>query len=120
LDVRFQEALSHMRAGTVTLEDWQFFQSRVLTNMSEEEGRRFQDSIILYSTNDEVYQRNVSMLETVGSPVARIEAQYHGIATEDGAKIDSEYCNGLEHVLHLSVGSRVLQHLILDSDRRSC
>ena len=47
------------------------------------------------------------MLEKVGSPVARIEAQYHGISTEAGASVESGYCNGLEHVLHLSVGCRV-------------
>ena len=47
------------------------------------------------------------MLEAIGTPVARIEAQYRGISAEEGAKIDSDYCNGPEHVLHLSVGCRV-------------
>ena len=108
MDIRFQGALSRLRTGMVTKDDWEFFQSRVLSNLSLDDQREFHESIILYTTNDEVFERNVSMLERVGSPVARIEAQYHGISNEDGAKIDSEYCNGLEHVLHLSVGSRVL------------
>src|SRR5579859_3744765 len=35
------------------------------------------------------------------------EASYIGILAQEGAKVDSENCNGLEHVVHLSVGCRV-------------
>src|SRR5579859_2431749 len=53
-------------------------------------------------------QINNTMLEKVRRPVARIEAQYRApISQDEGAKVNSEYRNGLEHVLHLSVGSRV-------------
>jgi hypothetical protein len=108
MDLKFQTALSHLRMGTVTRDDWEFFQSRVLTNLSQDDQLQFRDSIILFTKNDNVLERNITMLEKVGSPVARIEAQYRGsISQDEGAKIDSEYCNGLEHVLYLSVGSRV-------------
>ena len=40
-------------------------------------------------------------------PAAKIEALYQGISKEDGAKVDSDYCNNLEHALYLSVGCRV-------------
>jgi PIF1-like helicase len=105
--LKFQQALSHLRSGDIEREDWEFFQSKVLSNLPPEAQQEFDDAIILYSTNREVIQTNISMLEKVGSPVARIEAQYHGISTEAGASVESEYCNGLEHVLHLSVGCRV-------------
>lgn len=108
LEIKFQGALLRLRTGNITRDDWELFQSRVLTNLPPDEQQKFQESIILYTTNDDVFQRNISMLEKLGSPVARIEARYHGISTEDGAKIDSDYCNGLEHVLHFAVGSRVL------------
>lgn len=44
------------------------------------------------------------MLERVDTPAARIEARYHGISAEAGAPVQSDFCNGLEHVLHLCVG----------------
>lgn len=105
--IKFQNALSHLRSGGITKDDWEFFQSKVLTNLPPQAQQEFDDSIILYSTNREVIETNISMLEKVGTPVARIEAQYHGISTEAGASVDSDHCNGLEHVLHLSVGCRV-------------
>jgi hypothetical protein len=33
---------------------------------------------------------------------------YHGISKEEEAKVDSDYCNNLGHVLYLSVGCRVI------------
>jgi hypothetical protein len=48
------------------------------------------------------------MMERVGTPVAKIEALYHGISSEEGAKVNSDYYNNLEHVLYLSVGCRVI------------
>ena len=62
---------------------------------------------MLFSTNEEVNERNIKKLEELGTPVARIEASYIGILAQEGAKVDSENCNGLEHVVHLSVGCRV-------------
>jgi len=32
---------------------------------------------------------------------------YNGISFDEGKRLDSEHANGLEHVLYLSVGSRV-------------
>ena len=107
MDNKFQEALGHLRIGTVTKADWEFFQSRVLANLSLEDQERFQQSTFLFTTNADVVERNVTMLGKVTHPnraVARIEAKYHVISMEEGAKIDSDYCNGLEHVLHVYGG----------------
>jgi hypothetical protein len=47
-------------------------------------------------------------LENAGTLVAQVEARYCGsISQEEGSGIDSDYCNGLEHLLKISVGSRV-------------
>jgi hypothetical protein len=79
----------------------------VLAQLSPQERAAFHNALALVSTNDEVNERNITMLEEMGAPVARIEASYVGISAQEGAKVDSENCNGLEHVLHLSVGCRV-------------
>ena len=115
--IKFRDVLSHLRTGTVTRDDWRFFQSRMLTNLSPQQQQEFENSIILYSTNREVLERNIVMLEKVGSPVVRIEAQYEDISADAGASIDSDHCNGLEHVLHLSVGARVSSSHIRFNDR---
>ena len=75
---------------------------------------------MLFAINTEVNERNFEMLEGLGTPVTRSEASYTGISAEDGAKVDSDYCNNLEHVLYLSVGSRVNNSLYMDSNRRLC
>jgi len=108
MDLRFQTALSHLRSGEVQRSDWEFLQTRVLAQVPPDERIMFDNAVFLFSTNKEVDERNVQMLEKLGTPVARIEADYHGISKEEGAKIDSDYCNNLEHVLHLSVGCRVI------------
>jgi ATP-dependent DNA helicase PIF1 len=123
MDNKFQEALGHLRLGSVTKADWEFFQSRVLANLSLEDQQRFEQSTFLFTTNADVVERNISMLEKVTHPnraVARIEAKYHGISMEEGAKVESDYCNGLEHVLHVCVDARVPVTLRTKSNRTSC
>ena len=106
-DVLFQTALTNLRIGRVQVEDWAFLQTRVLTQLSPQERADFDNAPALFSTNEEVNERNIHKLEEVGTPVARIDASYVGISAQEGAKVDSENCNGLEHVVYLSVGCRV-------------
>jgi hypothetical protein len=108
MDLRFQHALLNIRMGEIQKEDWEFLQTRVLTQLDPVERAMFDNAVVLLSTNKEVDERNIHMMERVGTPVAKIEALYHGISREEGAKVDSDYCNNLEHVLYLSVGCRVI------------
>jgi PIF1-like helicase len=48
MDLRFQLALSHLRLGNLTIEDWEFFQSRVLSQLPLDEQHRFRDVIQLF------------------------------------------------------------------------
>jgi len=111
-DIKFATVLSNLRFGTVTKDDWRFLQSRVLSQLTAEEQEKFRDSVILFAANKDVMEKNISMLEAIGTPVCRIEAQYHGISKEEGSRIKSEYCYGLEDVLYLSVGCQVCIYLI--------
>ena len=110
MDNQFQEALGHLRIGTVTKVDWEFFQSRVLVNLPLEDQDRFQQSTFLFTRNVDVVERNTTMLEQVSHPnraVAKIEAKYHGISREEGSKVDLDYCNGLEHLMYVCIAARV-------------
>ena len=53
-------------------------------------------------------------LEETKAPLARLVAQYHGISDADGSKIDSDMWGGLEHILCLSVGCRVIYVVCVD------
>ena len=108
MDIRFQNALLNIRMGEIQKEDWEFLQTRVLTQLCPVERAMFDNAVVLLSMNKEVDERNMHMMERVGTPVAKVEALYHGISREEGAKVDSDYCNNLEHVLYLSVGCRVI------------
>ena len=68
----------------------------------------FDNAVVLLSTNKEVDERNMHMMERVDIPVTKIEVLYYSISREEGVKVDSNYCNNLEHVLYLSVGCRVI------------
>ena len=116
-DLQFQRVLANLRWGQVEKEDWTFLQSRVLINLSLEERETFNSAIRLFPFSSTVDDKNIDMLERLGRPVARIEAVYHGISSEEGSKVKAEYCNNIEHILHLSVDCRVrsqsIQILIL-------
>jgi hypothetical protein len=122
MDVAFQTALSNLRLGNIQKENWQFFQTRVLSRMPQDERVRFEKNAMLhFSGNVEVDEHNIKMLEALGCPVAKIEAMYHGISVDEGARIDAENCQNLEHVLYLSVGCRViLSALHQFTNQRSC
>lgn len=82
-------------------------QTRVLIRLPPTERATF-DNAVLLSTNKKVDERNIHMMERVGTPVAEIEALYRSISKEEEAKVDSDYCNNLGHVLYLSVDCRVI------------
>ena len=108
MDLCFQRALSNIRMGEIQKEDWEFLQTRVLTQLAPDEHAVFDNAVVLLLTNKEVDERNIHMMEHVGTPVVKIEAMYHGISREEGVKVNSDYCNNLEHVLYLSVGCWVI------------
>ena len=55
---------------SVMSEDWQFFQTLVLSSMTIERQREFIDVIVLFTTNSEVLEHNITMLESSGKPIA--------------------------------------------------
>ena len=103
-----------MRVGNVTPEDWQFYQTRVLSQLTPVEQRRFANAISLFTTNKEVRERNTIKLEELNSPVARIVARYCRVSEAEGEKVQSDYCGGLQHSICLAVGSRVCDLLYCD------
>ena len=108
MDLKFQLALSHVRLGNITIDDWKFFQSRVLSQLPFNEQDQFRDAIRLFGTKAEVKETTTSKLENLEKPVARLKAKYSAsISPAEGAKLDPNHFNGLEHLLHLSVGCRV-------------
>ena len=117
-DILFQTALTNLHIGRVQMQDWEFLQTRVLTQLPPQERAVFHNAMVLFTTNEKVDERNITMLEEVGGPVAKIEASYIGISAKECVKVDSDYCNGLEHELLLSVGCRVNNPVHMESNCR--
>ena len=108
-DLKFADLLSHLRVGAVTMENWQFMQSRVLIHLPQIERTRFQDALCLFPTNEQVAERNMRTLESLHVPVARLVAKYQDVSENERAKIDDDHAGGLCHELFLCVGARVFQ-----------
>ena len=71
--------------------DWEFLQTCVLTQLSSVKRAIFDNAIVLLSMNKEVDERNVDMIERIGTSVMKIEALYHGISREEDVKVDLDY-----------------------------
>jgi len=96
----------------VEKDDWAFLQSRVLVNLPLEERVAFDNAICLFPGHSAVDDKNFDMLEKLGASVARIEATYHGVSSEEGSKVRPDHCNKMGHTLDLSVGCRVSSNAV--------
>jgi ATP-dependent DNA helicase PIF1 len=114
-DLKLGTALANMRVGSITPDDWQFCQTRVLSKLSTAARQRFDSAIRLFTRNSEVQEMNTQKLEAIRAPVAKVTARYHGITEGEGCKLNSDMCGGLAHVVYLAVGARVSTTSVLGS-----
>ena len=101
--LRFRELLLRLRGGTVTYEDWQMLLARSpnkVTNYTD-----FDDALQLFYDKESVAQYNMHKLESLGQPIARINAINSNPAA---ASTKADDAGGLHPVLFLAVGARVM------------
>ena len=95
--------LLRLRNGESTEEDWQLLLSRspsAITNLTE-----FNDAVHLFYNKDKVAQFNAQKLNSLGTPIARINAVY---SCSSAASAKTDDAGGLEPVLLLAKGARVM------------
>ncbi|CAM9191521.1 unnamed protein product, partial [Pylaiella littoralis] len=100
----FRRVLSNVAEGCVTQADWEVLQPRMRGRVTAAAAATFQDAVHLYPTNDKADRRNWERLNSLQSPIARINAE-HTIRGFTAASADR--FRGLQPQLFLAVGARV-------------
>ncbi|KAJ3525773.1 hypothetical protein NMY22_g10434 [Coprinellus aureogranulatus] len=106
-NARFRELLENASNGSLTLPDWQLLVQRCRANLPAPVVHEFdQEAVCLYATRKEVHQLNLSELQRLNEPCARIAAEHEGGTT--AAKADADDAGGLEDFVVLSKRSKVM------------
>ncbi|KAL2474964.1 ATP-dependent DNA helicase [Abeliophyllum distichum] len=100
-----RETLHRLSDGTSTLEDWYMFKSRDYSTLTAEEMNNFKYSLRLFPTKQSANQYNRKRLIELGRPIARIVSKNN---CETATKSEPDQAKGLEKVLYISVGARVM------------
>lgn len=104
-DPSFRAALDELALGQCSEEAFERYRQRFSYRVPPAEQRLFRDALHIFSVNKGARDYNLSRLERLGRPVARIPARHNN----DTAAVASDAAaGGLSKTLHLSVGSRVM------------
>ena len=101
--VQFRDLLLRLRKGESTVDDWELLLTRQpsnVTNLYE-----FEDSTRLFYSNEQVGNYNHEQLTKLGLPIAHINALHSSAVAK---KISSDDMSGLEPVVFLAKGARVM------------
>ena len=101
--VLFRDILLRLRDASVTEEDWRHLMTRTQARVSDVSS--FADSLRLFPTTEAVVEYNVSKLQACGQPIATIKAVHTG---PNAAKASPDDASGLEAIICLAVGARVM------------
>ncbi|KAE8740385.1 hypothetical protein FOCC_FOCC014124 [Frankliniella occidentalis] len=111
-DSKLKSVLDNVGCGQVTSEDYEYLKSRFVSNVSIEEKDMFKDSIRLFPKKDSVAETNLKILSSVRNsvtndpiPIARIRGRHN---CSQAAIVRSEDADGLEPVLYLGKGAKVM------------
>ena len=101
--VLFCDILLRLRDGSVTEEDWRHLMKRTQAKISDVS--LFADSLRLFPMIESVVEYNVAKLQSCGQPIATIKAVHTG---PNAAKASPDDASGLEAIICLAVGARVM------------
>ena len=113
--INFRELLLRLRKGESTVEDWQLLLTRQpsgIPNLSE-----FEDAIRLFYSNEQVANYNHEQLTKLEHPIAHINARHSSASAK---KMSSDEMSGLEPVVFLAKGARVMLTMNLWSSVGLC
>jgi hypothetical protein len=103
-DPRLLQILSNCASGKLTKEDWKLLQTRNPDRVPNFE-TEFKDAVRLFQDKESVKRYNSVKISSLNSPIARIQAEHNSPAT---AKVSADVALGLQSVVHLCVGARVM------------
>ncbi len=101
--IQFRDLLLRLRKGESTVEDWKLLLTRQpsnVTNLCD-----FEDATRLFYSNEQVANYNHEQLTKLEHPIAHINARHSSALAK---KISSDDMSGLEPVVFLAKGARVM------------
>ena len=113
--VQFRDLLLRLRKGESTVDDWKLLLTRQpsnVTNLCD-----FENSTRLFYSNEQVANFNHEQLTKLEHPIAHINARH---SSEFAKKISSDDMSGLEPVVFLAKGARVMLTINLWSSVGLC
>ena len=113
--VQFRDLLLRLRKGDSTVDDWKLLLTRQpsnVTNLCD-----FEDSTRLFYSNEQVGNYNHEQLTKLKHPIAHINARHSSALAK---KISSDDMSGLEPVVFLAKGARVMLTMNLWSSVGLC
>ena len=101
----FRDTLLHFRNGQVNEEDGKMLSTRLVSRLTDEECLQFSDAPYLVSTRKQEGEVNYTELRNNAHPICKINAVHKPAAA---AKQDAKDAMGLQPVLRLSKGAKVM------------
>jgi hypothetical protein len=102
----FREILLRLRNGESSLDDWQKLSTRFESKLNNTERNRFTDAVFILTIWADVDRVNTDMIRSLNRPIAKILAVHTG--GSEAKKADSDVAKGLEAMLLLAKGARVM------------
>jgi len=123
-DQTFLNALDNLSEGNVTKSDYDFLKTRFTNYVGQEECDKFTDALRLFGHKEDVFQYNLDRMRALRDPltgmlvpVAKIQAKHN---CSSAKKESSDSAEGLERVLYLAKGSRIMLRSNLWLDKKLC
>ena len=113
--VLFRDLLLRLRKGESTLDDWKLLLTRQPSSVSDLS--EFDDATRLFYSNEQVANYNHEQLIKLANPIAHINARHSSAVAK---KMPSDEMSGLEPVVFLAKGARVMLTMNLWSSVGLC
>ena len=99
----FRNLLLRLRDGSTSISDWEELMKHTPAHVHDTS--HFQNALHLFPTKDAVVQYNIDQLHNNNKPIATIKAVHNG---QNASKASPDDAGGLDPVILLSVGARVM------------
>jgi hypothetical protein len=104
--VRFRDLVRHASQGGLSREEWEFLDSRTERKLTSEVRKLFDNAACLYTTRNDVNDLNLTELQALNQPCARINTRHDG--GSDAAKAPPDKAGGLEFRIVLAKHAKVM------------
>ena len=104
--VRFRDLVRHASQEGLSREEWEFLDSRTERKLTSEVRKLFDNAACLYTTRNDVNDLNLTELQALNQPCARINARHDG--GSDAAKAPPDKAGGLEFRIVLAKHAKVM------------